>query len=418
MEGYVNTTSQSRYIETLLALDKVFQINTSPDASSITTEYYRFGDTTQKINRDLYRDAQVPGFYNGSDPRFTLLPVSDVSTVISKQPDKNEELIAVVTDLYQKEEDITQVSKPIKEYYLNNEGVKKGYAVGVIAIKSEFNGKIYAEDRANKEMKYSTEGKSNDKFHPFYIILIGSSNHIKHYTQQIRESIDKGNQSSNFIKSTIFSPSQIIEKPSRVQAQESQKLPEGILRPTSLNNGKIAIETKVDEPAELLEINDKEAKNSEITYIVPFQAFANTLTVKADKILIKPTVQEFNVSGELESSSNDSVKKLLTLGDWKLTSESNQQLQFKAVLYPKATDTQGIYIFNFEAMATELQDEKDPSQTWWSEWSSTSKTIEDGSKTYNLLEFLRQLRSMTSDSLPVGDKNRLVGKFCYAVQTR
>ena len=373
MEGYVNTTSQSRYIETLLALDKVFQINTSPDASSITTEYYRFGDTTQKINRDLYRDAQVPGFYNGSDPRFTLLPVSDVSTVISKQPDKNEELIAVVTDLYQKEEDITQVSKPIKEYYLNNEGVKKGYAVGVIAIKSEFNGKIYAEDRANKEMKYSTEGKSNDKFHPFYIILIGSSNHIKHYTQQIRESIDKGNQSSNFIKSTIFSPSQI---------------------------------------------NDKEAKNSEITYIVPFQAFANTLTVKADKILIKPTVQEFNVSGELESSSNDSVKKLLTLGDWKLTSESNQQLQFKAVLYPKATDTQGIYIFNFEAMATELQDEKDPSQTWWSEWSSTSKTIEDGSKTYNLLEFLRQLRSMTSDSLPVGDKNRLVGKFCYAVQTR
>ena len=69
-------------------------------------------------------------------------------------------------------------------------------------------------------------------------------------------------------------------------------------------------------------------------------------------------------------------------------------------------------------MATELQDEKDIGQAWWGEWNSTSKTIEDGSKTYNLLEFLRQLRSMTSDALPEGDTNRHIGKFCYAVQTK
>ena len=148
MEGYVSTNTKSRYTQTLELLDRTFYLTSSKVA------YQRLGTSIQQLSREQYKqDAQSPNFYNGKTPQYPPLSVSQIEKAIALQPQDNQ-LVIIATDLYQKNADITKVSKEIKNNYLNVEQKAKGYSVGIIAVKSEFNGTVYTEDTATPKIPH------------------------------------------------------------------------------------------------------------------------------------------------------------------------------------------------------------------------------------------------------------------------
>ena len=115
----------------------------------------------------------------------------------------------IITDLYQKDSDITKVNLEIKNNYLNSNLVDKGYAVGVMAIKSEFQGTVYTELSSTSQFSYNTQGKKPLQYHPFYVIFLGKYSDIDTYFTKL---IKNGGELLQDSKLVIFSPRSILKE--------------------------------------------------------------------------------------------------------------------------------------------------------------------------------------------------------------
>jgi hypothetical protein len=71
----------------------------------------------------------------------------------------------------------------------------------------------------------------------------------------------------------------------------------------------------------------------------------------------------------------------------------------------------GIYFFTIDTIAKDLQE-----QPWWEEWNSTEANRNDGSKTFHISKFLRQLKKLTTDIMTRENSQTVLGRFCYAIQ--
>ena len=391
MQGYVTTSTKSRYAQTLAFLDSAFL--TSGSRPQTTVQYYRLGTSSQPIKREAFREAQKPKFYDGSDPNFPPLKVSQIEAAITP-PDKGDKLSVIITDLYQKDADTTLVNKKIKDNYLNKE--KKGYAVGIWGIKSEFNGTVYDVGLQNSKFNYTTQGKQLNQFHPFYVIFLGPYTDIVYYFDKLCEAtLCKDNQ---FV---IFSPYSLVSQPSYLQG--TPELPQGLNRLMSINNGNVAVEVK-DKNIELLEVGNKEEKEFKIGYTVPFNPLKHTLSIDSNSIDSEIKIKTFDqFEKDFKEQSGDSPLKI---SDWKVT---ENQLGFVTKINP--TNIQpGVYFFTVDAVAKRLQE-----QTWWQAWSANEDS-QDGAKTNNLLRFLQELKTITTDLMNAQDNKPVIGRFCYAIQ--
>jgi hypothetical protein len=340
--------------------------------------------------------------------------VSQVEVAIS-EPTSPNQLTVIVTDLYQRDEDIVKVTKPIQQYYLNSDRYDQGYAVGILAIRSEFEGLIYQEDGSNKNFPYSTQRKSPDRFRPFYVILLGRHDNITRYVEQMTtngKDILTANASTPVSHVTLFSPGRLLSEPSSLSANVvTAELQDGLQEPASLNDGKVVIETS-DQPIKLLEIVDAKRENLSVNYQVPLKVTEYTLGINPNSIQTNIDVQAFDpAEKKFIAVQDESLKKALTVSLGSVKSDASS-MHVKARIQPQSLQNPGVYFFKVDAIAQELQAD----QPWWQEWSSTNQTSTDGSKTYNLLGFLRQLRTLTGDGVANPQARRFVGRFCYAIQ--
>lgn len=403
MEGYVSTNTKSRYAQTLELLDSTFSLSSSKVA------YQRLGTSIQQLSRERYKqDTQSPNFYNGKTPQYPALSVSQIEKAIAPQAQDNQ-LVVIVTDLYQKNSDITKVSKEIKNNYLNAEQKAKGYSVGIIAVKSEFNGTVYTEDAATPKFTYSTDRKQPDKYHPFYLIFLGKYSDIDNYFNKLTEKLPEDS------KYVIFSPQYLLQEISHFQDTNTQ-LPDelDINNPLSLNNGKLAVDK--NERLELLEIGKKEKNNISLNYNVFLKSHRHTLLFKDTSIVpqLKPKLTNNNSDSQPDSQiNNSSLERAFEFTDFQLQAKPNQGeqgLSFTTKIKPSEMNPD-IYLFTVDAIAKDLQD-----QQWWDEWSSTDTNFTDGSRTYNLAQFLGELKTLTTDVMNKSDAQAIVGRFCFAIQ--
>jgi hypothetical protein len=387
MAGYVSTNTKSRYAQTLELLDSTFSLSSSKVA------YQRLGTNTQEISREQYKqDAQSPNFYCCKSSQYPALSFSQIEKAIAPQAQDNK-LIVIVTDLYQKDTDVTKVSKEIKKNYLNAEQKEKGYSVGIIAIKSEFNGAVYTETTPPK-FTYSTAGKQPEEYHPFYLIFLGKYSDIDNYFNKLTGKLPEDS------KYVIFSPQYLLQEVSHFQDTKTQLPNElDINTPLSLNNSKLVIDK--NERLQLLEIGKKEKQDISLNYDVSFKSYKHTLLFK-DTALI-PQID------------NSSLGKAFEVTDFKLQEKTNQEeqgLSFTTKIKPSEINP-NIYLLTVDAIAKDLQE-----QQWWNEWSSTDANLTDGSKTYNLAQFLGQLKTLTTDVMNNGDAQAIVGRFCFAIEKK
>lgn len=402
MLGYVRPVN-SRYIQTLDILDSIF-ISSQP-------KYYRSGGIkNQLLSRQDFRQADNPEFYTGSNPKFPK--VSSQLDAAIDPPGKTTKLLVFVTDLEQNDADVNTLIAKIEETYLQDKN--NSYAVGILALKSEFDGTVYSnEPRARPNFSYTTQGKEASAYRPFYIIFLGSYSDIIKYSEAIIKDYQENKGTKKELNSNagfvIFSPDKPVKEVAYLQGKV--QLPDGIERLFSLNDGQVAVEVN-SPPYEVLRIEGN-LPESELTIAnkLPFSALEYSLIPDANSLELEYNIQTYDSFKEKfaqqvnQTSSNQAVE----LKDWKIIPD---ELQFNTMIRPEAFPEPGIYLVTVDAVVKNWE-----TPQWWKDWDwTTRKGNQDGSKTYNFLKFMENLARTTTNSMSVGDKKPVIGRFCYAIE--
>jgi hypothetical protein len=385
MQGYVNNLSSSRYAQTLKLIDSASSTGWTGAKSAV--KYYRFGTKKQVIDRETYLRSQLPAFYQGGAD----FSVSRIDTALDKlAPDR---LDVVVTDLYQKDADVQVVQNQLKDRYL-----EQGYGVGILAIKSEFNGTIYDVGLSGQRFGYSTVGKAPTLFHPFYVMVLGSYGNIQHYYEQLQKN-GLGDVEHQF---TVFYP-QPVRQVSVLDASAAlQKLPNAIKQPKALNDGRVVVQKKsAADPVQFFTVPHKAVAEPFETKVA-FAPLPHTLPIQPSAITLTTTAERYQnkAKGFQPVQTTDGFQ----LSDWQVTDNA---LQFKSQFQTDKLE-KGIYRFSFEASPTELSE-----PVWWKTWTATEGSLE-GAKTNNLLPFLRGLRLSTTAQMK--QQKVAIAKLCYGLQ--
>ncbi|MEA5583285.1 hypothetical protein VB620_18305 [Nodularia harveyana UHCC-0300] len=406
MLGYVKD-GETNYVKALKAIRNLFELT-----GKLPVEYYRNGNPNQKITGgEYYSYGGSPIFYDGSNAKFKAVSSPIDAAIIA--PDKNEDkMTVIITDLEQNSGDVTKLTKKIQEVYFNED--RKNYAVGIWAIKSEFNGTVYLQESNNlKTFAYNT-GKQSDKFRPFYVLVIGPYNDIQYYFEQLQKyDSQQLMANSNLI---IFHSENVIQNISSLD-NSLTSLPKGVTRPISLVKAGVSV-TKGN-GSELLQIDNRQQDNVTINYSVPFLPSQYSLFFDTDtkSITSKVEVEKFDqFDKKFNPVAASDINSAIQLQNWQILDKENK-LTFSALIEPNKFPEPGVYKFKFDMFAERLK-----SPSWWRQWDWQSRSSEqDGSKTHNLEEFLIGLKNRTEtlrkgESNNTRDNNLLIGRFCYGIQ--
>jgi hypothetical protein len=407
MEGYANTDTKSHYSQTLELLDSIASF------SSAKVAYNRLGTYAQPITRgQFHKDTQSPTFYNGRDRRYPKFQETTIDKAITPVS-KDNQLSIIITDLYQEDSDITKVSKEIQKNYLNSDQVAKGDAVGILASKSEFNGIVYNEDLNNTKFHYNTHGKPEEKYHPFYALFLGKYSDIDDFFTKI---IKDGGELVNKSKLVIFSPDYILREslhfPSHMDNKDNNKLLTNIdvRRPSSLQSKKVVVDKKNVQSIDLLEIGKNEKQEISLSYDVPFTPFDHTLLFDDKSLKTQVKIDGFDTfSKKVDKTNDSSLQQAIEIRKLNLN-EQQRNLNLSTTIKPNKMPS-GIYFFTIDTIAKDLQE-----QPWWEKWNSTESNKTDGSKTFNILKFLQQLKHLTTELMVRENSKSIIGRFCYAIQ--
>lgn len=383
MQGFVKNFTNSRYAQTLDLLDRA----STTTWSNSQTQYFRFGTAKQQIDRQAYLQAKLPKFYAGSNPIFR---VSQIESAIT--PAAQDKVSIIVTDLYQKDSDTNLLLQKLKESYL-----QKGYAVGVIAVRSEFDGIIYDVGIKNTQFPYNTQGKKTEQFRPFYVIVLGSYGNLSSYFNKIKESANNLIKSEQYV---IFYP-QIVSQISHFQTEQLPKLPKGIKRLKTINDGKVLVRTS-QQPLEVININKNSDNNYNINYQTTYNPLPYTLPIEPAAIATTSNVKSFDT--QTKDFQQIESTKALQLNNW---NAAPKQLNFVTTVNSQELNP-GVYLFTVDAIPKALKDWE-----WWQKWNSDGVSF-DGAKTNNLLPLFQGLKSIVTDLMQV--ERVSVGRFCYAIK--
>jgi hypothetical protein len=404
MLGYVKD-GQSNYIKALKSLRNVFELT-----GKLPVEYYRIGTPMQKItSSDYYGYGSSPVFYNGSNAKFKPVSSPIDAAVIPAKKDQDK-ITVIITDLEQNTGDITKLNKKIQDAYFNAQ--KKDYAVGVWAVKSEFNDKVYYEENNSIKAFAYNSGKQADKFRPFYVLFIGPYQDVKYYFGQLQKY--DANQLLANSKLMIFHPDHIIDKISFLE-KPPESLPKGIIRPLSLVKDGVALSKG---NYETLQINSDQQESLTVKYSIPFSPSEYSLSVDTNSLKAEVKAEKFDkFTKEFKSvDSSSELSSAIEFKDWQIMPEQ-RKLNFSAIIQPNKFPEPGIYKLNFDILSQNLA-----TPSWWKEWDWQTKSSEkDGTKTHGVEEFFLALKNKTETMKAEQSNNQeqsqwLVGRFCYGMQ--
>lgn len=129
--------------------------------------FYKFGERIREMTRGEFRNARSRAFYH--EPG--IFRATDIELVFRRPADERR-VIVVVTDLFQRDQDVNGVVKQIKTRCLSDPRC----SVGVMAIPSEFDGTVY--DARVPSFPYRSTG-DRSTFRPFYLLMFGPEDELR-----------------------------------------------------------------------------------------------------------------------------------------------------------------------------------------------------------------------------------------------
>jgi hypothetical protein len=187
MKGFIIPGVASHYEQTIQLLERAV----GKGWQNGKAMFYRFGSTISPIKSRGYLEAAQPGFY--TDKKF--FQKTFIENVLDSA--KTENLTVIVTDLFQNDADVNLLTRKLKEKYLI-----KNLAIGILGIKSEFNGSVYDVGIRNYSFAYTSNNANSETFRPFYVLMLGKHTDVVRYYEELEKSGLKNFPSNNFL---IFS---------------------------------------------------------------------------------------------------------------------------------------------------------------------------------------------------------------------
>jgi hypothetical protein len=143
--------------------------------------FYKFGERIREMTRDEFRNARSrafyhePGIFRATDIELVFrtpdqVRASAAAVTPIQRPERR--VIVVVTDLFQRDQDVNGVVKQIKTRCLSDPRC----SVGVMAIPSEFDGTVY--DARVPSFPYRSTG-DRATFRPFYLLMFGPEDELR-----------------------------------------------------------------------------------------------------------------------------------------------------------------------------------------------------------------------------------------------
>ncbi len=398
MVGFVNP-GNSYYVRTLQMLERAF-ISGWPKGSR---NFHKFGTKISEISRDQVLAAAFAGFY--MDPEFRAQ--TRIEKVIDNANKNN--LNIIITDLFQIDADVNLLIERLNQKFLT-----KDISVGVLGVKSQFNGKVFDVGLEDFNFDYFTSRREAAEYRPFYLLMLGKYNDIVHYYKML-----KVNGLSNFPEKSfiIFSP-QLVERLASFENSEIKrsKIKEvrQILRYSSINRHvkQFTVDNNSSKP-----FVDITIKLYFLDHLPDFNPQKLKVEITAWKLQENPDNQKSTSKKEKGGPKkklvvSEEALRGLTIKDLKLL---DLQLKFKVEVNPQNFPGDGTYCFK---IVFRLPSESYLLPRWVSEWDMDQNLIYhwqqnptqfQGNTTLNLKNFLNNIWQIIYQK----HKPKIAKLYCY-----
>ena len=175
-----------------------------------TVSFFQFGEKVESIDRSTYLQAGYESFYEEEDifgetyiekvieneaqfvntdigtsstPENTAeIDANDTLQEVAETDNTEGQLVVIVTDLFQDDSDITQLIGHLKEKY-----IREGHDVGLFGLRSQFDGTVYDIGIGEgSSLRYRSTPGNPETFRPFYLLVLGKHADIAHYFDRLK----------------------------------------------------------------------------------------------------------------------------------------------------------------------------------------------------------------------------------------
>ena len=364
-------------------------------------DFFRFGEQVEPIDRDTYlRTGSVDFYENENINRETFIekimdyedqwvgkrmedsntPEEPAEVEADSTPEEATEvvipteavnerhienrLVVIVTDLFQDRSDITLLVTQLKEKYIQN-----GLEVGLFGLRSQFDGTVYDTGIGEEPLPHKSNPQDRKTFRPFYLLVLGRHSDIAHYFDRLT--------ANGFPEARTIILSQYLVSPLLSFEDATIGPLENLNRDTIARNPDPRLKefriTKKDRPSKISAI----LEYVPLPHVMPFDSDTLEAFVVAKHTPIEETKKSLepqeclNVKSTFSQSGNGNELSV----EFGLSSS----LQSAVYLY-EVTLRPGIDSYR--------------APDWCSDWDMGAER--DGSKTLNLVNFVRDLSQVTA----------------------
>ena len=176
-------------------------------------DFFRFGEQVEPIDRGTYLQAGHADFYEqeniyretfiqkiidyedqlaSNKIEGSTIPEESTEMEVNNIPEESTEivtpieevneskkegrLVVIMTDLFQDRGDINLLVAQLKKKY-----IKKGFEVGLFGLRSQFDGTVYDTGIGQAPLPYRSDPNDLKTFRPFYLLVLGRHADIAHY---------------------------------------------------------------------------------------------------------------------------------------------------------------------------------------------------------------------------------------------
>jgi len=370
MQGYVSDGSLSYYQQSIPMLERAVIKNGGQIA------FHKFGTEIVDLPERTYADAGKKAFYeDGKINKKTMIE----KVIDQADPDG---LTIIVTDLFQERADINQLSEKIKNKFISN-----NRAVGILGIRSQYNGRIFDVGTNNYSFGYNSKEEPGS-LRPVYLLALGNHADIARYF----DTLTTGEMSGFPEKQQVIFSKYLTSQPA---TWEKSKITE--TKGVNEVNGVLVSSQRGELPYKEFKVKENSDVGN-ITAEVPFRPLANTVTYDQ----LQSTVEPFTCSST-DKKDGDSGAGGQTVSNPGIATAvriagqviDNAKIGLKLEVDRKKLDPKVI-----SGYRVILRPSNYVMPAWIDDWNMTGEQIEawqrepasfDGSKTYNLAPFLQTL---------------------------
>ena len=357
MQGFVNTATSSRYSAFIEDLQRSFVV-AWPDASVSRVQFYQFGAIVKPVAESKgYLAATERSFY--TDPEVYRETHIDAA-FRTLNPNS---LSIVVTDLFQTKADEAAMVETLSQKLVNSD-----LAFAVLAMRSEFKGRIYDVGPRGLNFLYSSTNGRPGTYRPFYALILGRLPDVLHYLSEMERLHDPSDDQFHVLVLTAH----VMAKPLTFSNSRTTTLRGAIetFRFLGFTSEDVqALETRADKPLQL------------------------TSAIKFEEVQFGPpiAVEDSTIETRAVYCSRDKPADSATANEAIVASIKSSEPQTAALtveIDPRKLEPPGVYAFELRLT---LPPESAILPLWCRAWDMSDSNLSDGSKTYNLQPFLSDL---------------------------